>query len=175
MAVVKNTVAGLGGSMDLQTEVGHRTRITIHLPLTLAIADALIVAAGGQRFAVPQSTVVEVLEIQTAAVKAFENNEVISHRGGVLPLLRLAQLFQLEPSVQDYFHVFVVGSGSNLAGIVVDRIMGHQEIVVRAVNDPLVQVPGIAGATELGDGRIVLILDAADLIRSWRPQMRRPN
>ena len=173
MAVVKNTVVGLGGSMELQTDVGRRTCITIQLPLTLAIADALIVAAGGQRFAVPQSTVVEVLEIQAAAVKAFENNEIISHRGGVLPLLRLARLFQLEETAQDYFHVFVVGSGSNSAGIVVDRILGHREIVVRAVNDPLVQVRGIAGATELGDGRIVLILDAIDLIRGAPAPTRR--
>jgi len=173
MAVVKNTVVGLGGSMELQTDVGRRTCITIQLPLTLAIADALIVAAGGQRFAVPQSTVVEVLEIQAAAVKAFENNEIISHRGGVLPLLRLARLFQLEETAQDYFHVFVVGSGSNSAGIVVDRILGHREIVVRAVNDPLVQVRGIAGATELGDGRIVLILDAIDLIRGASAPTRR--
>ena len=175
MAVVKNTVAGLGGSMELQTEVGLRTRITIQLPLTLAIADALIVAAGGQRFAVPQSTVVEVLEIEAAAVKAFENNEIISHRGGVLPLLRLARLFQLEQSAQEYLHVFVVGAGSSSAGIVVDRILGHREIVVRAVNDPLVQVRGIAGATELGDGRVVLILDAVDLIRSAQAPMRRPQ
>ena len=168
MAVVRNAVAGLGGSLELGTEPGRRTTFTIRVPLTLAITKALIVSAGGQRFAVPQATVIEVLEVEAAGVKILENNEIISHRGLVLPLLRLARLFQLEQKTTQSFHVFLVRSGSQSVGIAVDRILGQREIVVRAVSDPLVQAPGIAGATELGDGRIVLILDAADLVRASR-------
>jgi two-component system chemotaxis sensor kinase CheA len=165
MAVVKNTVHGLGGDFTLDTEVGRGTRFTIHLPITLAIADALIVSVGGHKFAIPQSSVREVMEIEPATVKAFENNEVIHYRGGVLPIVRLARLFELDEKYDRAFHAFVIGSGLNAVGIVVDRILGQYEIVVRAINDPLIQVAGIAGATELGDGRVVLILDAAALAK----------
>ena len=110
----------------------------------------------------------EVFEVEPSDIKAFENNDIILYRGGALPLLRLGRVFQLGERYANTFHVFVVGSGTNLIGIAVDRILGQREIVVRAVSDPLIQVAGIAGATELGDGHIVLILDAAALTRSVR-------
>lgn len=166
MAVVNNTVLGLGGSFELDTEVGRGTRFTIHLPLTLAIADALIVSVGGERFAITQSSVAEVMEVESSEVKTFENNEIIPHRGGVLSLMRLARLFNLQERAGHSFQVFVIGKGTSAVGIGVDRILGQREIVVRAINDPLIQVPGITGATELGDGRIVLIVDAAGLTRA---------
>jgi two-component system chemotaxis sensor kinase CheA len=163
MAVVRNTVQVLGGAFALDSELGRGTRFTIQLPITLAIADALIVAVGGQRFAVPQAVVREVIEVEPQKVKAFERNEVIPYRGGVLPIIRLARLFGLAENYRHAFHAFVIGSGSSAAGIAVDRILGQREIVVRAIPDPLLQVRGIAGATELGDGRVVLILDAHGL------------
>jgi len=163
MAVVRNTVQVLGGAFALDSEPGRGTRFTIQLPITLAIADALIVTVGGQRFAVPQAAVREVLEVDPQKVKAFERNEVIPYRGGVLPIIRLARLFGLAENYRHVFHAFVIGSGSSAAGIAVDRILGQREIVVRATSDPLLQVRGIAGATELGDGRVVLILDAQGL------------
>jgi len=168
MAVVKNTVLGLGGSFELDTEAGRGTRFTIQLPLTLAIADALIVSVSGERFAVTQSSVAEVMEVESSSVRTFENNEIIPHRGGVLSLVRLARLFNLEEKARHSFQVFVIGKGAGAVGIAVDRILGQREIVVRAINDPLIQVPGITGATELGDGRIVLIVDAAGLTRAAR-------
>jgi len=169
--VVKNTILGLGGSLELDTETGRGTRFSIQLPLTLAIADALIVSVGDHRFAVPQSSVREVIEVDGPDVKALENNEIIRYRGGVLPLLRLGSLFRLEQKAPTHFHVFVVGAGAGSVGIAVDRIIGQREIVVRAISDPLIRVTGIAGATELGDGHIVLILDTADLGRAARGQL----
>lgn len=163
MSVVKNTIQGLGGSIELNTEAGRGTCFTIQLPMTLAIAEALVVSVGDQRFAVPQSSVREVVEVESSEVKFLENNEIILYRGGVLPLLRLARIFRLHEKARQTFHVFVVGTASNPLGVAVDRILGQREIVVRAFSDPLIQVAGIAGATELGDGRIVLILDAAAL------------
>jgi two-component system chemotaxis sensor kinase CheA len=164
MDVVRSTVEELGGRISLATERTQGTRFTIELPLTLAIAEALIVSVGGQRFAVPQSVVQEVLEVESAAVKVLENNEIISYRGGVLPLVRLARLFALNDGhAHSAFHVFVIGSGSSALGVAVDRIIGQREIVVRGISDPLVQVAGIAGATELGDEQVVLILDVAAL------------
>jgi two-component system chemotaxis sensor kinase CheA len=165
MAVVKETVAGLGGTFALRSKAGRGTKFIIELPITLAIADALIVSAGGQRFAVPQSSVREVLEIEPASIRFLENNEIVHYRGGVLPIVRLGRLFDLEEKYERAFHAFVTGAGENAVGIAVDRIIGQREIVVRAINDPLIQVAGIAGATELGDGRVVLILDAASLVK----------
>jgi two-component system chemotaxis sensor kinase CheA len=163
MAVVKNTVQGLGGEMTLHTEIGRGTTFTIKLPITLAIAEALIVVAGNQTFAVPQSSVREVIAIEPSSVKQLQNNEIIAYRSGVLPILRLARLFQLAENPDRAFHAFVIGKGLNAVAIAVDRIVGQREIVVRAINDPLIQVSGITGATELGDGRAVLILDAVAL------------
>ena len=163
MAVVRNTVQGLGGAFQMASEPGRGTRFTIQLPITLAIADALIVTVGGQRFAIPQATVREVIEVEAQTVKAFERNEVVHYRGGVLPIIRLGRLFGLAENHRHRFHAFVIGTGASAAGIAVDRILGQREIVVRALPDPLLQVRGIAGATELGDGRVVLILDAHGL------------
>jgi len=163
MDVVGNTVGELGGTLRLSTEKDRGTRFTIELPLTLAIADALIASVGGQRFAFPQTAVREVIEVEASAVKVLENNEIVSYRGGVLPLVRLARLFGLEEPDARAFHVFVIGGGAGAVGLAVDRAIGQREIVVRGINDPLAKVEGVAGATDLGDGRVVLILDAAAL------------
>jgi two-component system, chemotaxis family, sensor kinase CheA len=166
MDVVRNTVEELGGTLALETDIGVGTRFTIKLPLTLAIADAIIVSVNGQKFAVPQSALREVMEVESSSIKVLENNEIISYRGGVLPLVRLARLFDMADKRQPKVHVFVVGEGANAMGVAVDRILGQREIVVRGIGDPLVQVPGVAGATDLGDDRIVLILDMAGLRQS---------
>ena len=163
MDVVKKAIEELGGRMSLATKLGEGTAFTIELPLTLAIAEALIVSVNGQRFAVPQAAVREVMEVESASTKVLENNEIISYRGRVLPLLRLARVFDLNDQRGDRFHVLVLGEDANAVGLAVDRILGQREIVVRAIKDPLAQVKGIAGATELGDQRVVLILDIGAL------------
>jgi two-component system, chemotaxis family, sensor kinase CheA len=163
MDVVKKAVEELGGRISLATRLGEGTSFTIELPLTLAIAEALIVSVDGQRFAVPQSAVREVLEVESASTRLLENNEIISYRGQVLPLLRLARVFEMNHQRGDKFHVLVIGEETNAVGLAVDRIIGQREIVVRAIKDPLAQSRGIAGATELGDQRVVLILDISAL------------
>jgi len=163
MDVVKKATEELGGRISLATKVSEGTTFTIELPLTLAIAEALIVSVNGQRFAVPQSAVTEVLEVESSATKVLENNEIISYRGKVLPLIRLARVFEMNHQRGDNFHVLVTGEETNAVGLAVDRILGQREIVVRAIKDPLAQSKGIAGATELGDQRVVLILDISAL------------
>ncbi|HKG59926.1 MAG TPA: chemotaxis protein CheA [Pyrinomonadaceae bacterium] len=163
MDVVKKATEDLGGRIALATKLGEGTTFTIELPLTLAIAEALIVSVNGQRFAVPQSAVREVLEVESASTKVLENNEIISYRGKVLPLLRLARVFEMYYERGEKFHVLVIGEDANSVGLAVDRIIGQREIVVRAIKDPLAQSKGIAGATELGDQRVVLILDISAL------------
>ncbi len=163
MDVVKKATLELGGRITLATKLGEGTTFTIELPLTLAIAEALIVSVDGQRFAVPQSGVREVFEVESASTKVLENNEIVSYRGKVLPLLRLDRVFEMNHQRGEKFHVLVIGEDANAVGLAVDRIIGQREIVVRAIKDPLAQSKGIAGATELGDQRVVLILDISAL------------
>ena len=163
MDVVKKATEDLGGRISLATKIGEGTTFTIELPLTLAIAEALIVSVNGQRFAVPQSAVREVLEVESASTRVLENNEIIPYRGKVLPLIRLARVFEMNHQRGEKFHVLVSGEDGTAVGLAVDRILGQREIVVRAIKDPLAQSRGIAGATELGDQRVVLILDITAL------------
>jgi two-component system, chemotaxis family, sensor kinase CheA len=168
MSVVKAAVEELSGAMSLETETGAGTRFILDLPVTLAITDALIAKAGGDTFAVPQASVREVIEVATTALLQVERNEVAAYRGGALPVVRLSRLFGMPDGARDRLHLFVIGSGAAALGIAVDRIVGQREVVVRAIADPLVRVNGISGATDLGDGHVVLILDPAALVRTVR-------
>jgi two-component system chemotaxis sensor kinase CheA len=173
MGAVQEAVRDMGGELTMRTEPGQGTTFTLRLPLTLAIADALIIAAGGQRFAMPQSVVQEITTAAADAVKSLERNEIMAYRNGILPLIRLSTVFGLTPEPRREFPVLVLGTGLNAVGIVADRVIGQREIVVRGVNDPLLKVPAISGATELGDGRAVLILDTNGLIQTARLKRER--
>jgi two-component system chemotaxis sensor kinase CheA len=168
MSVVQTTVQELGGTMSLDLGAGQGARFVIELPLTLAITDAIISRVGAQTFAIPQAAVREVVEIDPRAVRALENNEIVPHRGGVLPIIRLAAVFGLEARAGRALHVFVIGHGQAAVGLAVDRIIGQREVVVRTLTDALIKVDGIVGATDLGDGKVVLILDAARLAAQAR-------
>ena len=161
MAVVHNTVRELGGTLALETEEGKGSKFIIRVPLTLAIAETLIVSASDQTCAVPQSYVAEVIPVTEEEIRKVNGVEVIPYRDGVLPVIRLSSFFQLKRKPQPRMCVLVLNSDRGSSGLVVDRIHGQREIVVRAIRDPLIQAPGVAGATELGDGRPVLILDGA--------------
>ena len=163
MAVVKTTVQELGGTLTLDTVPGLGTRFAIELPVTLAITDAIIGLVGAHTFAVPQSGVREVIEVDPAQVQVLENNEIVPYRGAVLPLVRLSALFGLDAQQRRHLHVLVTGHGQGAVGVVFDRIVGQREIVVRTITDPLIKVAGVSGATDLGDGRVVLILDLATI------------
>jgi two-component system chemotaxis sensor kinase CheA len=173
MAVVKTTVEELSGTIELESQAGTGTRFVLHLPLTLAITDALIGRVGDESFAVPQSAVREVVAVAADDVRTVEENEIVPYRGGALTIVRLGRLFGIESRATGRFHLFVIGTGPAAVGLAVDRIVGHREIVVRAIADPLVKVDGIAGATDLGDGRVVLILDPATLSRLTRQRASR--
>jgi two-component system chemotaxis sensor kinase CheA len=165
MAVVKTAVEQLGGSLSLGNMPGQGTRFTIQLPLTLAITDALITRVGAETFAVPQGSVREVLEVDCSAIRWIDQREVMPHRRAALPLLRVGRLFGIDSGQPARLHVLVSGHDGASVGVAVDRIVGQREIVVRPIADPLVRVAGVSGATDLGDGRVVLILDPAAL---WR-------
>ena len=168
MDVVRHTIEELGGTVRMESRTGIGTSFFIELPLTLAITDAFIAAIGGDIFAVPQSGVREVIEVDAQGIRRLEGGEVTVCRGSAMPVIRLASLLNIPVEPRPRLHAFVVGSGQSAVGLLVDRIIGQREIVVRAAVDPLIQVDGVAGATDLGDGRAVLILDLQAMARDTR-------
>ena len=168
MAVVRDTVRDLGGTLELSTESASGTTFRITLPLTLAITDALLVTVGDHQFAVPQGAVREVIEVAAGSLTTIEANELLVHRGLSMPVLRLARLFGIEAPSRARMHALVVGSGTSALGLLVDRISGQREIVVKTVADPLIRVDGVTGVTELGDGSVILIVDVGWLAQQGR-------
>ncbi|MDT9299768.1 MAG: chemotaxis protein CheA [Limnospira sp. PMC 1286.21] len=177
MAIVKNTVQELGGCVKFTTQKGKGSHFIIDLPLTLAITDALIVEVSGQTFAIPESSIQEVLSIDNQAIIKLQSQEIISYRGHVLPLRYLARIFNCVVTTDEWekLTIVVIGNSLNSTGLVVNRILGLREIVVRPLTDPFIQSPGIAGATELGDGRVVLILDVSTLIDGKIPNISKQS
>ena len=176
MAVVRSTVQELGGVIRMISTPGQGTRFLIDLPLTLAITDALLARVGAQTFAVPQTAVREVAEIEAASIRDLEGSEVVPYRGTALPILRLSSVLGIAGAGTGHrMHAFIIGTGPAAVGLLADRILGQREIVVRAIADPLIRVPGVSGATDLGDGRAVLILDAAAIARAAKSRSAGPS
>ena len=168
MDVVRHTIEDLGGTVRMESRPGVGTAFFIELPLTLAITDAFIAAIGSEIFAVPQSGVREVIEVEEAGIRLLEGGEIAVFRGSAMPVIRLSTLLAVPVEPRPRLHAFVVGTGQGAVGLLVDRIIGQREIVVRVAVDPLIQVDGVAGATDLGDGRAVLILDVQTMARGTR-------
>ena len=120
-------------------------------------------SVGEHIFAVPQPTVREVISFKQDQLTEMENNVLLSYRGNALPIIRLSDLFRIPENGSRA--ALVVGEGLHSAGMAVDRVLTKREIVVRTLDDPLVMSPGIIGATELGDGKALMILDPKELIK----------
>jgi two-component system chemotaxis sensor kinase CheA len=163
--VVKYNIANLSGIIDLQSEAGRGTRFEITLPVTLAIIRALVVSVAGRVYAVPLASVLEIVEVRAPEVTTLSTREVISLRGATLPLVRLARLFSLSGArAPASFFVVVVGLAQERLGIAVDELLGQQDIVVKPLGVALSAVRGIAGATDLGSRRTVLVLDVGAIL-----------
>lgn len=166
MDVVKTNIAKLGGVIDVQSEPGIGTKMTITLPITLAIVSALLVKVGAQTYAVPLNGVTESIVFDPGGVRSIDGREVMTLRGTTLPLCRLSRLFQLpDPGPEPIRrYVVVAGVGSRRLGLVVDSLLGQQDIVIKPLGATLAGVHSFAGATELGDQRVGLVLDAGAII-----------
>ena len=163
MAVVQNTVRQLAGSLSLDTEAGLWTEFTLRLPLTLSIMPAFVVGVAGQVCAIAQHSVEQILQSDSTEVQIIRKTEIVPYRTGLLPLVHLRQRFNHPAISRTILTIVVVNSERGSVGLVVDQVMSIREVVVRPMTDPLLQVSGISGATELGDGRPVLILDTTAL------------
>jgi two-component system, chemotaxis family, sensor kinase CheA len=168
MDVVKTNIARLSGIIDVESEPGQGTRLTITLPITLAIIQALVVRAAGRTFAMPLNSVLESLRITRQDIATVERREVMTLRGQTLPLARLERLFALgrgeEAPAPPRQFVVVVGLAQHRIGLCVDELVGQQDIVIKPLGRALASVPGIAGATELGGKKTELVLDVAAIV-----------
>ena len=167
MDVVKKALNNLGGMVDITTRNGLGTTFTIRLPLTLAIIQALLVEVGEEIYAVPLSSVLETLLVNRTDIKTVGGLPMVQLRGNTLPLISLQEKFGLPSPETDSSEVFVVvvGFGDKALGLIVDELRGQQEVVIKSLGDFLNNLPGIAGATILGDGKVTLILDIGSLIQ----------
>jgi two-component system chemotaxis sensor kinase CheA len=152
----------------VQSEPGIGTKMTITLPITLAIVSALMVDVAGHTFAIPLSTVSEALSLDAGGTRMLDGREVITLRGTTLPLCRLDRVLRLtRPAGQTAPHrsyVVVVALGNRRLGLVLDHLVGQQDIVIKPLGRSLASVRGFAGATELGDQRVGLVIDAAAIV-----------
>jgi two-component system chemotaxis sensor kinase CheA len=165
MDVVKTNITRLSGIVDLQSEVGVGTKFTVTLPITLAIIQALVVEVAGRTMAIPLSSIQEVLRFEPRAIRVVEGREALTLRGGTLPICRLAGKFGFESTTPDDKQFITVAVHGNLRlGFVVDRLRGQQDIVIKSLGPSLRNIRGIAGATDLGDQRLVLVLDPPALL-----------
>jgi two-component system chemotaxis sensor kinase CheA len=163
--VVKKIVSSLNGMVDISGAADNGSRFTIKLPLTLAIITALMVEVSGETFAIPLSGVLESIRIHADEIHEVGGSEVIKLRERLLPVHRMDRFFWKKSSSQrDYEYIVVVGSGEKRGGLVVDRLIGQQEIVIKALDDYLGDLPGISGGTVLGDGNISMIVDISSIL-----------
>ncbi len=164
--VVAKNIAKLSGMVDVNTELGKGTRFSITLPITLIIIKALIVNVGQETYAIPLNSVSESLMLDPKQIRTVEQREVVQIRDRTLPLLRLRDIFDLPTgaSGDGNLYVIVVGIAEKRLGLVVDGIEGQQEIVIKSIGEVLRNIPGIAGATELGNRKTILVLDVGALI-----------
>jgi two-component system, chemotaxis family, sensor kinase CheA len=169
MDVVRTNIKKLNGNVSLQSNPGRGTKIVIKLPLTLAIIKSLLVTMGRRIFAIPLISVVQTLRVDQSELQSVHGKETILFRGSVLPLIRLEDVLALrrEPDEAEPARVFivVVSWSGRKVGIIVDSLIGDQEIVIRPLGEYVGEVPGISGAAILGDGRITLIIDIGGFIK----------
>ena len=167
MDVVKKNIEKLNGTIEVESKIGIETKIRLKIPLTLAIIQALLVRVGEDSFTIPLANVEETLRVSESEISIMEETEVMYLRGKTLPIFRLATLFRLQSSQKsgetDFF-VVVVNTGNQRIGLMVDALLGQEEVVIKPLADYLHEQNCFSGATIIGDGRISLILDVYELI-----------
>ncbi|MBK8538285.1 MAG: chemotaxis protein CheA [Candidatus Competibacteraceae bacterium] len=173
MDVVKTNIERIGGVIDLESELGRGTTFKIRIPLTLAIVPALIITSGGERFAIPQVNLLELIRVneeqRNTAIEYVHSNPVYRLRGKLLPIVHLNRELKLTTTTTaSVINIVVLQTGQHHFGLVVDQINDTQEIVVKPLDKVLQDIPVFAGATIMGDGRVALILDVLGIAQQAR-------
>jgi two-component system chemotaxis sensor kinase CheA len=166
MDVVKTKIAALGGSVQFETRSGRGTKTSIKVPLTLAIIKAILVQDSGQTFTIPTSQVSEIVKANKGDIKMLGRTDAIVVRGKVVPVVHLHRLLGLEGSNEEEFELLIthLGDEKTKLALVVDSVLRQQDILVKPISDTLKGIKGISGATILGDGQVVLVLDVGQFI-----------
>jgi len=164
MDVVKTKIESLGGSVHIESEVGCGTRVTLRLPLTLAIIKAMLVKVSDQVYAVPIGVVSEIVVIKRDELQRLGKFDAIKLRENVLPVIQLRELLCLPNLISDVYTVMVIARKPVKFGLIIDSVIGMQEVVTKSLDESLRRIKGVSGVTILGDGRVVLILDPISLI-----------
>ncbi len=167
MDVVRRNIQALSGSVELASMPGKGSRFTIRLPLTLAILDGQLVRVGEHTYVVPLVSIYESLQVESSKVnKLSEEHEVIRLRDEYLPVIRVYQEFNHQAQAKEVKEglVMVVDNNNQKVGLLVDELLAQQQVVIKSLEDNYAKVPGVSGATILGDGRVALIVDIPGLV-----------
>lgn len=164
--VVKNKIEGLGGDVEVSTKLGEGTKFTVRLPLTLAIIQALMVEVHSEKYAIPLNSIETIEDVMTSDIKYVQQKEVINLRGTVIPIVRLDEVLECPPREEEPENlvVVIVKKGDKQTGLVIDSLLGQQEIVIKPLGKYIHINKIISGATILGDGEVALIIDSNTLV-----------
>lgn len=163
--VVKNSIEKLNGSVSVISRHGEGSRFVIRLPLTLAIIQGLLIRVGAEVYSIPVASVIESQRIRTDEVSMIDNYEVLNVRDEVISLLRLNRLFGIRATEKsEHAYVVIVGTAEKKVGLMVDALIGEEDVVIKPLKDQFTNSPGIAGASILGDGSVSLIIDVNQLL-----------
>jgi two-component system chemotaxis sensor kinase CheA len=164
MDVVKRTIDGLRGSIDVATTPGNGSTMTLRLPLTLAIIDGMLVRVGNGRYTIPLAAVEECVELPQGVEANARGRNFLDIRGSLVPFLRLREVFGTKAPLEPHQKVVIVSSGEGRVGLVVDQIIGNNQTVIKQLSKLHSSIKSFSGATILGDGTVALILDTAHLV-----------
>jgi len=166
MDVVKTNIEKLNGIIDIESEVGKGTVMKLKIPLTLAIIQSLLVGTQEEFYAIPLASVLETVRVPIDDIYTIDGKNVLRLRDEVLSLVRLSDVFGVEKVFDggDHTYVVIIGVAEAKLGIIVDTLVGQEEIVIKSMGDYLQNTPGIAGATIRGDGRVTLIIDVGAMM-----------
>ena len=155
----------LNGTVSVSSEHGKGTKFSIRLPLTLAIIQGLLVRVGKEVYSIPIASVIESQRVKIEDISTIDNYEVLNVRNEVISILRLSRLFNIkETENKEYSFVVIVGSEEKKIGVMVDALIGEEDVVIKPLRDQFTNSPGIAGASVLGDGSVSLIIDVRQLL-----------
>jgi two-component system chemotaxis sensor kinase CheA len=170
MDVVKRTIEGLRGAMEMTSEPGQGSVITLRIPLTLAIIDGLLVRVSGDRYVIPLAAVEECVELSLEQDLRSSGRQLINLRGQLAPFIRLRELFATGAQPDPHQKVVIVSTGQERVGLVVDQILGDHQTVIKSLSSLHADVETFSGATILGDGGVALILDVSHLVAAGQRQ-----
>jgi len=166
MDIVRTNIAKLKGIVEIDSEIGKGTIITLKVPLTLAIIQGLLMKVADEIFAVPLSAVLEIIRVGPEDIYTIQGREIIRLRDVILPLARMSDIIGNSKAAKQLpiSYVVVVGWAEKRIGLLIDSLLGQKEVVIKALGDYLGDVPGIAGSTILGDGSVILVIDVGQFI-----------